>query len=397
MIILSWLLILIAARPLLASAGPEIAGQSAVVMDSSNGQVLFEQESNQKMYPASTTKIMTAIIALEYGRMDDLVTIPAEASNVEGSAIGLQEGEQISLEDLVYALMLSSGNDSAVAIACHMGGSVEGFTRMMNQKASEIGAVNTHFNNPNGLPDPEHYCSAKDMALIARYAMHNPGFRNVVSTKVKTIHRSDPDAQTYLGNGNRLLWNYDGAVGIKTGYTNIAGQCLVSAAARDGRELITVVFKSEGSNIWTDSMKLLDYGFNEFELVCLADAGSFVADVPVSFGIMKTVSIQTGRTMTYNFNRDRPEDISQQIFLDEEIVAPVKAGSKLGELAFFSGELEIGRVDLLAQHEVGRRISAQWWAWSILAALLLVLLAIIRYHNILRRRRWEMYKQKYYW
>lgn len=383
--------------PAQAAAGPEIVGEAAVLMDIKNGQVLYEKNPHQKIYPASTTKTLTAVVALENGRLDDLVTIQKEDCNIEGSAIGLREGEKISLEDLLYALMLNSGNDTAVAIARHVGGSVENFVRMMNKKAAELGAVNSQFNNPNGLPDPGHYSTAYDMALIARYAMQNPEFRKIVSTKVKTIRREVPGAQTFLLNHNKLLWRYDGAIGVKTGYTSEAGQCLIAAASREGRELISVVMKSEGNNIWTDSMKLLDYGFDEFNSVTLTEAGRYITDAPVRFGVDEMVPLQTGFSLTYNLPRDKKDGVRQEVMLRGNITAPVRAGEKLGELAFFSGEQELGRVDLLAQQEVKRRVSAQWWLWFLLVAALFVIIAIIRYHSNARRRRWERYyRRKYY-
>lgn len=391
------LLFLLIAVPIPAVASPEIVGEAAVLMDSRNGQVLFEKNSDLRVYPASTTKILTAIIALESGKTDEMVTIPKEACNVEGSAIGLQEGEQISLEDLIYALMLNSGNDTAVAIAYHLGGSVDGFVKLMNKRAAELGAVNTHFNNPNGLPDPNHYSTARDMALITRYAMQNPEFRKIVSTKIKTIKRTDPKAQTYLDNHNKMLWNYEGAIGVKTGYTEEARQCLVSAAARQGRELIAVVLKSEGNDIWVDSTKLLDFGFTDFKLVTLVEAGKYVTDVPVKYGVLKTASVQTACSLAYNFPRNDQTQVRQDILLNDKTVAPVKAGKKLGELVFFAGNQEVGRVDLVAQQEVKRQTLVKWWFWLMILAGLFTAAAIIRYQNKQRRKRWDMYKcRKYY-
>jgi D-alanyl-D-alanine carboxypeptidase (penicillin-binding protein 5/6) len=310
------ILVLMATGPVPAAAAPpEVIGEAAVLMDFTNGQTLFEKNPDQRMYPASTTKIMTAIIALESGRINDMVTIPLEACNVEGSAIGLQEGERLSLGDLIYALMLNSGNDTAIAIACHLGGSVDGFVKMMNKKAAEIGAINTHFNNPNGLPDPEHYSTARDLALIARYAMRNAQFRDIVATQIQIIKRDDPEAQTFLGNHNKMLWNYDGAIGVKTGYTDAAGQCLVTAAVRDGRELISVVMKSEGDNIWSDSSAILDYGFTEFKTVTLTEAGKHVANVPLKYGVLDNAPVVTAGTIKYNVPLAGQPEITSKAFL----------------------------------------------------------------------------------
>ncbi|HOV80340.1 MAG TPA: D-alanyl-D-alanine carboxypeptidase family protein [Bacillota bacterium] len=389
--------LLLAAAPLKASAGPELVGEAAVLLNVKNGQVLYEKNSRSGVYPASTTKILTAVIALEKGNLNDLVSITPEASNVEGSAIGLQAGEKVSLEDLLYALMLNSGNDSAVAIARHVGGTVENFVAMMNDKAAGLGALNTHFSNPNGLPDPGHYTTAYDMAIITRYAMQNPEFRKMVSTKVKIIHRDDADAQTYLENHNRLLWNYEGAIGVKTGYTEEARQCLVSAANRQGRELIAVVMKSEGADIWEDTKKLLDYGFGEFYCLSLTEAGKHVDEVPVKFGVTRSVPVQTGNSLFYDFPLGQRPEVKQEAIFRDNLAAPVRAGEKMGELVFSAAGRELGRVDLLAQREVKRKLTAQWWPWFLLAVFLAVLLSIVRYHNRARRAKWETYRNRYYY
>lgn len=394
MLAVIFLLLFQSPRP--AAAASDIVGEAAALIDDRNGQFLYEKNPSERLYPASTTKILTAVIALENCKIDDRVTIPAEACNVDGSAVGLIEGEQMSLEDLLYALLLNSGNDTAVAIAIHTAGSVENFANLMNQKAKELGAVNSHFINPNGLPDPNHYSTAHDMALISYYAMQNPEFRKIVATKTRTIDRSDPTAQIYLENHNRLLWNYEGAIGLKTGYTDEAGQCLVSAANRNGRELLAVVMKTEGNNIWTDSTALLDYGFDVYYNVSLTEAGKYIGEVPVSYGDVDSVPVQTGSSLHYDFTRDKTADFRQEVRLPANVAAPVKAGTKLGELIFYSGERELGRVDLIAQKQVNKTILARSWPWFTAVPLLLVLFVLVRQHNINRRRRWEKYKQKYY-
>lgn len=369
------------------ATGAEVTGEAAVLMDCRNGQVLYEKNPHKRMYPASTTKTLTAIMALESGKMSDMVTVPAAAFNVEGSAIGLQEGERIFLGDLVYALLLNSGNDAAVAIACHLGGSVDDFAGQMNEKAAGLGALNTHFCNPHGLPDPNHYTTAYDMALIARYAMQNPEFKKIVSTKVKTIYRSIPEAQTYLGNSNKLLWNYDDAIGVKTGYTEAAGQCLVSAAAREGRELIAVVFKSEGAAIWSDSTMLLDHGFNDFCSLSLVDSGKFITDAQVKYGRQRTVPVQASRSLSYNFSRNEMAEVKQEIVLNGKITAPVKAGDKIGELVFSCGGKKMGKVDLVAGQEVKRNMLTRWGPWLSPVLGLFTLMVVVRRYNYARKRR----------
>jgi len=394
-----------------AWAGPQVTAQAALLMNSENGQILFEKNSRNRMYPASTTKMLTAIIALERGNLTDVVIVPPGVSGVEGSSIGLQEGERLSLEDLLYALMLNSGNDSALAIAHHIGGSVEGFVQLMNQKAQELGAADSHFANPNGLPDDNHYTSAYDLALIARYAMQNPVFRNIVQTKTKTIRRDNPDAQTYLLNHNKLLWTYNGAEGIKTGYTTQANQCIAASARRfegslqkmlpgagfvggKDRELIAVVLGSEGSNVWADAESLLNYGFDNFIPALLADAGYFITAAPVRFGEGDAL-LQTGSSFTYDFPKDGYNVIRQEVVLQDGVKAPVAAGQKLGDLVFFAGDRELGRVGLVAQQSVKRKLVAQWWFYPAVASLLYVLLRIVaRRRNRLRRKRWEEYRRQ---
>lgn len=374
-----------------AANAPDIVGEAAILINNTNGQVLYEKNAHQRMYPASTTKTLTAIIALENSTLSEKVTISKEACNVEGSAIGLQEGETIPMEDLLYALMLSSGNDAAIAIAQHIGGSVEHFVDLMNQKAAHLGATNSHFNNPNGLPDAEHYSTAYDLALISNYAMQNLEFRKIVSTEDNKIQRDHPEAQTNLSNHNKLLRRYEGAIGIKTGYTTAAGQCLIAAAKRDNRELIAVVLASVGTGIWDDTGILLDYGFDEFKSASIIDTAQYVLDASVKHGESDTVPIITSRSFTYDFPRDMAQELKQEIVLNEPISAPIQANTKLGELVFFSAEQEIGRVDLISQLEVEeKRWFSGWWSWLIPIVLLLFVLRALsktrRYKSRRRRR-----------
>lgn len=402
---LAVLLIFIAADAAFADAEPVIVGGAAVVIDGNNGQVLYEKNPHQRMYPASTTKTLTAIIALEYGRLNDQVLVTGEACDIEGSAIGLEEGERISLEDLLYALMLSSGNDAAIAIAQHIGGSVNGFVELMNKKAERIGAMDSHFNNPNGLPDPEHYSSAYDLAVIAHYAMQNPEFRKIVVTEDKIIQRENPEAQTILANHNKMLWQYEGATGIKTGYTDAAGQCLISSARRGGRELIAVVLSSIGYSIWDDSKVLLDYGFAEFMPVAVIEAAKHVTDAPVNYGTADFVPVLTGRSFIYNFPKNaNPLEVRQEVKLNEQIEAPVQAGEKLGELVLFLGEKEIARVDLVSEQDVPKKVSVRWWPWLALVGFLFFFRSVSLFRRKSRRRTWAnrnrrnyRYNRDYYW
>ncbi|MDQ0340716.1 D-alanyl-D-alanine carboxypeptidase (penicillin-binding protein 5/6) [Caldalkalibacillus uzonensis] len=251
--------------------------EGIVLMDAKTGQVLYSKNAEQPFYPASITKIMTAILALESGRLDEMVVTSELARHAIGNRIYLAEGEEKPLIDLVYGIMLNSGNDAAIAIAEHLGGSVEGFAEMMNAKAKEIGALETHFVNPHGLHDDDHYTTAMDMAKIAQYALQNPLFREIVTTK--TMPWFGEEWHSNLVNTNRLLWDYEGTTGIKTGYTSAAGQTFVASAERDGTELIVVLLKAtHRQNLWQEAAALLDYGFEHYQTVKVWNEGDYVTE-----------------------------------------------------------------------------------------------------------------------
>lgn len=254
----------------LRGANAETSATSSVAMELSTGTVLDESNPDKRLPMASTTKIMTAIIIIEENDLEEVITVPDEAVGVEGSSIYLKKNEQISVKDLLYGLMLRSGNDSAAALAIHNSGSVEKFVEKMNTKARKIGAENTQFANPSGLPDDNHFTTAKDLCLIARYAMKNPVFKEVVATKnYKGQFRN-------FVNKNKMLYNYDGANGIKTGYTVKAGRCLVSSAERDGMGVICVVLNCP--DMYAESGRILDKCFKNFKLIKIRQNMAFMSD-----------------------------------------------------------------------------------------------------------------------
>ncbi|MDK2887699.1 D-alanyl-D-alanine carboxypeptidase (penicillin-binding protein 5/6) [Desulfofundulus australicus DSM 11792] len=367
---------------------PQVTGKAAVLMDARNGQILYEKNADQPMYPASTTKILTAIIALERSRLDEVVTVSRKATLVEGSAIGLQEGERVTMEDLLYALLLASANDAAVAIAEHVAGSVPAFATLMNEKARSIGAKESNFRNPNGLPDPQHYTTAHDLALIARYAMQNPTFRTIVSTRLKQIHRPDADRskgppQEHLWNHNRLLSSYEGAIGIKTGYTVEAGQCLVAAARRGNRELIAVIMKSQGAAVYSDARSLLDYGFSAFTPVKMVDRGEKISSYSVTGGAEK-VEVVAGNSLFVNLPAGREPSVERQVVMHRDLKAPITRGQELGELVITGEGKELGRVELVAANDVKVSAIRRWPVWLLGA---LVLVVSLRLRKIMVRRR----------
>lgn len=255
-------LAVIAAAVVFAISGAKTANaeaQSEIAMELSTGTVLDEVNADLKLPMASTTKIMTAVIIIEECDTGEVITVPDEAVGVEGSSIYLKKGEEISVKDLLYGLMLRSGNDAAAALAIHHSGSIQKFAQRMNERAKEIGAENTNFVNPSGLPDDNHYTTARDLCKIACYAMKNPAFKEIVGSK-----SYNGEFRSFT-NKNKMLFNYDGANGVKTGYTQNAGRCLVSSAERDGMEVVCVVLNCP--DMYDRSQKILDGCFNSFHLV----------------------------------------------------------------------------------------------------------------------------------
>lgn len=237
-----------------------LESRSAIVLDSHTGEALFERESDRKMYPASTTKVLTALVAIESGRLDETVTIQASDVRVSPSIMGLRAGEQIPLRDLVYGLLLRSGNDAALAIARHVGGTRANFYAMMNARAVEAGCTGSHFTNPHGLPDRNHYTTARDLGRIMMQAMRNEEFRTVTGTR-RYVSKGSTRTRV-LFNKNKLLRTYPGTTGGKPGYTCAAQQTLVAAAKRSDRELVVVCLHSAGRALWSDATHLLDFGFD---------------------------------------------------------------------------------------------------------------------------------------
>lgn len=260
-----------------AQEEPETSAQAAILMDVESGRTLFEHNSEEPLRIASITKIMTAIVAIEQGDLKDQVEASENAVGVEGSSIYLRPGETLSLEDLLYGLMLRSGNDAAVAIAEHIGGSVEGFVYLMNQKAEELGMEQTVFSNPHGLDThEEHYSTAKDMAVLTAYALKNETFATIVATKKWTAPLEGEKWDRVWYNKNRLLAKYEYADGVKTGYTKRANRTLVSSATKDGHQLVAVTL-NDGDD-WNDHMRMFEFGFDQFTMVTLAKKNQKITD-----------------------------------------------------------------------------------------------------------------------
>ena len=242
----------------LRAAAPSVAEVSAVLLRSDTGEWLYTKAADKTMYPASTTKILTALVAIEAGNLDAVVTVAPADTKVEPSAIGLRAGQRVPMRALLYAALLRSANDASLTIARSVGGSVGAFAEAMNARARQAGATRTHFVNPHGLHDPRHVTTARDLALITHAAMANPVFRQITGTKAYTWRYGTK--VEVLENHNRMLKTYPGCVGGKTGYVKAAGKTLVVVACRDGIELIAVLLDGHGDQIWKDAGILLDYG-----------------------------------------------------------------------------------------------------------------------------------------
>lgn len=343
----------------LAGTEPEVKALGAVLMEAESGRVLWEKNAEAPLPNASTTKIMTCLIALESGMLDDTVTVSPNAASKPETRMGLSAGEKIKLRDLLYPMMLESANDAAVAVAEHIAGSEEEFCDMMDERALEIGATDTDFETANGLDRDGHHSTAMDMALITAYALENEDFREIISAPSATVKS---DRRTYtVANKDRLLKEYDGAIGVKTGFTGLAGQCFVGAAKRDGMTLISVVLGSGWGSSgkerkWIDTKNLLNYGFENFELYTLAEAGDFVSEVSVKGAYEDNVETEISKKVVIPLTVEERMGIKTKINVPMEINAPIEKGQTVGELSFLSADGEIlAKTDIIAAGEAAEK------------------------------------------
>jgi serine-type D-Ala-D-Ala carboxypeptidase (penicillin-binding protein 5/6) len=336
------------------AAPPSISADAAIVMDVTTGEVLFEKNARKLRAPASTTKILTAIVALEKGNLQDMVTVSRHAAYTKGSSVHLSPDEKLLLDDLLVGLMLRSGNDSAVAIAEHIAETEHKFAELSTARAKELGAKNTTFRNPHGLSVPGHLTTAYDLAILTRYALINlPRFAEIVSTREDTI---DWDGRSYdrqLRNTNKLLWMFEGADGVKTGTTKEAGQCLVSSATRDGQQLIAVVLHS--GNRWNDSVRLLQYGFDNFTLLHFAEKDAVHQSIPVIKGMQECIDAVIADYVDVIVPKSHIASVRLEYDVPQNVEAPVYRGQKIGEITVYNGNQVIKVVDLVAGQEVLNR------------------------------------------
>lgn len=344
---------LLAAAVLLPVQTGAVSARKAYVLDAVSGRVLYEKNGDAQSLIASTTKIMTALVVCEQCNVLDRMRIPKEAVGIEGSSMYLQEGEVLTIQELLYGLMLQSGNDAAVALAIYCGGTVEGFAEKMNDKARTLGLTGTHFENPNGLDSPGHYSTARDLAVLAAYAMENPIFAKTVSTKSLKV------GQRYLTNHNKLLWRVDGADGVKTGYTKAAGRILVSSAQRDGRRIVAVTI--DDPDDWQDHATLLENGFSRYTVQTVLKAGTVVDTVEVLGGENQQVALIAQEDFAYAL---APEETVQFAVGGPGFVyAPAVEGGQAGYAYVLLQGKAVGKVPVAYGATVEKQTEEvrHWW------------------------------------
>ena len=329
--------VLLAAVLFLPVEAQAISAEKAILMDAATGRILYERNCDSQSLIASTTKIMTALVVCEQCNVLDRMRIPKEAVGIEGSSMYLQEGEILTVQELLYGMMLHSGNDAAVALAIYCGGTVEGFAELMNDKARSLGMQGTHFVNPNGLDAPGHYSTARDLAILASYAMENPIFRHTVSAKTITV------GNRYLRNHNKLLWQFAGADGVKTGFTKAAGRILVSSAMRDGRRLVAVTINAPDD--WKDHSALLGSGFSGFSVQRIVHAGDVLGETEIAGGQLAKVELIAGEDFDYPLSKGEVPEIL--ISGPGFVYAPVVRGAEAGFAHICLDGKSVGKIPLI--------------------------------------------------
>lgn len=313
------------------------SASSAILMDADSGRILYAHNENARMLIASTTKIMTALVAIEHGRLSDLITVSKEATLVEGTSMYLKEGEQLTLETLLYGLLLSSGNDAALAVAEGVAGSVGGFVDLMNEKAAQLGMTESSFANPNGLDAEGHYSTALDMARLACAAMNNNTLMRIASTKSVVV------GGRTMNNHNRLLNTVDGCIGLKTGYTRAAGRTLVTCAERNGQRLVAVTLQD--GNDWVDHTELFSYGFSCFPRETVVSRGEIVTSLPVIDGDISSMTLVSAGTLSWPVGEN--DELHVEWELPTVLAAPVPQNTVVGYVVLLWNGKEVQRTALL--------------------------------------------------
>lgn len=387
---------------------PELGAEAAIVIDATTGKILFEQKKDVALYPASTTKLMTALLAVE--NLDPLgeVVIDKETANVGEASMNLKEGEIITVENLLKGLLYVSGNDAAVALAKAVSNDTATFAALMTERAKELGAKNTNFVNPNGLHEDQHYTTAYDMALIAQAALKEPVISNIVSKASDTIPPTNLTEERVLRSTNQLLrdtpYKYEGANGMKTGYTPEAGNCLVASAKKGSTQIITVVLKSSELGRFADSTILLNYAFENYKTVMPISKGQKMEEVKVRKGAVNKVMVAAKEDVAATLPINASEDlVTTKLVLDKKVKAPIKKGQTLGEIEIFQVGEKIGTVDAIATESVaeggilsyiGIEDKTAKVITIILIVVLVLLILLLWIYIVLKRREIRRKKQR---
>ncbi len=323
-----------------------VSAKSAVLINGADGEVIYAKNADQKMPMASTTKIMTGLLLCEYGNFEREITVTPEMLKVEGSSMGLLAGDRVTLHDLLYGLMLSSGNDAANVIAYTLGGSLDGFVALMNEKAKSLNLKNTSFETPSGLDGDQHYTTAYELAIIAKAAMENEEFAKAVACESATLNYGNPPYRRTLTNHNKMLKMYDGAVGIKTGFTKKSGRCLVSAAERDGKYVIAVTLNAP--NDWDDHKIMLDYGFSKIKQTQYSPK-SDTYSIPVINGEKDSLIV---KIKPFTVSSLATENIDSEIYLPKFLYAPVGENQVVGSIVYKQGDKILGEVEIKTESSI---------------------------------------------
>lgn len=326
---------------------PSVSAYSAILINANTNEVIYSKDAEQTRSMASTTKIMTAILAIESGKMQEQVLITEAMVGEQGTSIGLTVGYEMTLETLIYGLLLESGNDAANAVAVYLGGTIENFAAMMNEKAQEIGMVGTNFVTPSGLDDDEHYTTAYDMALLGSYAIKNDVFCEICSTQSIQVSYIEPEKDVTFSNHNSFLTAYDGAFGIKTGYTTKSGRCLVTAVEQDGVVLVAVTLNA--SDDWNDHCKMYDYGF------AVTQSSTVQIDFATTVRVYGSKNSQINVELSqyeYTYSSMRLiDEFEQKVYLPQMLYAPISRGDSIGWIELYYEGVLIETVEILAQEE----------------------------------------------
>lgn len=333
-----------------ASAEPkiDILAKSAILVVVDTGEILYEKNAHERLPMASTTKIMTSLIALESDYLQKEIVVKKAMSSVEGTSMGLLEGDRVTIKALVYGMMLKSGNDAANAVALTLADSKEDFAELMNQKAKELKMYNTNFETASGLDSKNHYSTAYDMSLLGCEAVNNPQLAYICSQKEKTLYFGNPPYRRVLKNHNRLLWDYDGADGIKTGFTKKSGRCLVSTAKRNGVKLLAVTLNAP--NDWQDHKKLFDYGFSIVHNQDVKSSIKFVS-LKIAGGTKNRVKVETQYVPNIPIVNGKNDEITEKIYLKRFEYAPLKKGAVVGEARYYRENKLICTIPILTAED----------------------------------------------